>query len=88
MIAVAFLIVLFSVQRYGTSKMGFIVGPALFIWFCSLAGVGIYNLVECDQAVWKAFNPMQIYYFFKRNKIEAWYALGGCLLCVTGTNIL
>uniref|UniRef100_A0A7C8ZX68 Potassium transporter n=1 Tax=Opuntia streptacantha TaxID=393608 RepID=A0A7C8ZX68_OPUST len=88
MIAVAFLIVLFSVQRYGTSKMGFIVGPALFIWFCSLAGVGIYNLVECDQAVWKAFNPMQIYYFFKRNKIEAWYALGGCLLCVTGSEAM
>lgn len=88
MIAVAFLIVLFSVQRYGTSKMGFIVGPALFIWFCCLAGVGIYNLVKCDRDVWKAFNPMQIYYFFKRNKVEAWYALRGCLLCVTGTNVL
>lgn len=88
MIAVAFLIVLFSVQRYGTSKMGFIVGPALFIWFCCLAGVGIYNLVKCDRDVWKAFNPMQIYYFFKRNKVEAWYALRGCLLCVTGSEAM
>lgn len=87
-IGVAFLIVLFSVQRYGTSKMGFIVGPALFIWFCCLAGIGIYNLVKYDRDVWKAFNPIQIYYFFKRNKIEAWYALGGCLLCVTGSEAM
>ncbi|KAL2898660.1 Potassium transporter 7 [Bienertia sinuspersici] len=77
MVAVALLIVLFSVQRYGTSKMGFIVGPALFIWFCCLAGLGIYNVLKYDRDVWKAFNPIHIYYYFKRNKFEAWYALGG-----------
>lgn len=88
MIAVAFLIVLFSVQKYGTSKMGFIVGPALFVWFCCLAGIGIYNLVKYDRDVWRAINPVHIYYFFKRKKIEAWYALGGCLLCATGSEAM
>ncbi|KAG6421987.1 hypothetical protein SASPL_118548 [Salvia splendens] len=38
-----------SVQRYGTSKVGIVVGPALFIWFCSLGGIGIYNLVKYDR---------------------------------------
>jgi K+ transporter len=41
MITVAFLIVLFSVQRFSTSKVGLAVGPALFIWFCCLGGIGI-----------------------------------------------
>ncbi|XP_021720651.1 potassium transporter 7-like isoform X2 [Chenopodium quinoa] len=88
MVAVALLILLFSLQRYGTSKMGFIVGPALFIWFCCLAGIGIHNLLKYDRDVWKAFNPIHIYFYFKRNNIEAWYALGGCLLCATGSEAM
>ncbi|KAK7328153.1 hypothetical protein VNO77_22250 [Canavalia gladiata] len=88
MISVACLIILFSVQKYGTSKVGLAVGPALFIWFCSLAGVGIYNLVKYDRSVLRAFNPVHIYYFFKRNSTKAWYSLGGCLLCATGSEAM
>ncbi|XP_062077124.1 potassium transporter 7-like [Humulus lupulus] len=88
MISVAFIIVLFSVQKYGTSKVGLAVGPALFIWFCSLAGIGIYNLVKYDSSVLRAFNPVHIYYFFKRDSTKAWYSLGGCLLCATGSEAM
>ncbi|XP_042006364.1 potassium transporter 7-like isoform X1 [Salvia splendens] len=88
MISVAFLIILFSVQRYGTSKVGIVVGPALFIWFCSLGGIGIYNLVKYDSKVLRAFNPIHIYYFFKRNSTKAWYSLGGCILCATGSEAM
>ncbi|XP_057803992.1 potassium transporter 7 [Salvia miltiorrhiza] len=88
MISVAFLIILFSVQRYGTSKVGIVVGPALFIWFCSLGSIGIYNLVKYDSKVLRAFNPIHIYYFFKRNSTKAWYSLGGCILCATGSEAM
>ncbi|XVE49554.1 hypothetical protein DITRI_Ditri01bG0091500 [Diplodiscus trichospermus] len=88
MISVAFLVILFSVQKYGTSKVGLAVGPALFIWFCSLAGVGIYNLVKYDTSVLRAFNPVHIYLYFERNSVRAWYALGGCLLCATGSEAM
>ncbi|XP_055807735.1 potassium transporter 7-like isoform X2 [Solanum dulcamara] len=88
MISVAFLVILFSVQKYGTSKMGHFVGPALFVWFCSLGGIGVYNLVKYDYRVWKAFNPVHIYYYFKRNSTKAWYSLGGCLLCATGSEAM
>lgn len=88
MISVAFLIVLFSLQRYGTSKVGLVIGPALFIWFCLLGGIGIYNLVIYDTSVLKAFNPVHIYYYFKRNSTKAWYSLGGCLLCATGSEAM
>ncbi|CAA0807332.1 Potassium transporter 7 [Striga hermonthica] len=88
MISVAFLIILFSVQRYGTSKVGLVVGPALFIWFCSLGGIGIYNLLKYDTGVLRAFNPIHIYYFFQRNSTKAWYSLGGCILCATGSEAM
>ncbi|KAI8027528.1 Potassium transporter 7 [Camellia lanceoleosa] len=88
MISVAFLVILFSVQRYGTSKVGLAVGPALFIWFCCLWVIGIYNLIKYDSSVLKAFNPVHIYYFFKRNSTKGWYALGGCLLCATGSEAM
>ncbi|CAN8236904.1 unnamed protein product [Cochlearia groenlandica] len=88
MISVAFLVILFSLQKYGTSKMGLVVGPALLIWFCCLAGIGIHNLQKYDRSVYRAFNPVHIYYFFKRNSINAWYALGGCILCATGSEAL
>ncbi|GLT96697.1 hypothetical protein SLE2022_143020 [Rubroshorea leprosula] len=88
MISVAFLVILFSVQKFGTSKVGLAVGPALFIWFCSLAGIGIYNLVKYDTSVLKAFNPIHMYLFFKRNSVKAWYSLGGCLLCATGSEAM
>ncbi|KAM3385378.1 hypothetical protein ACQJBY_009329 [Aegilops geniculata] len=84
MISVAFLIVLFSLQRFGTSKVGLAVGPALFIWFCCLSGIGIYNIMKYGTEVLRAFNPIYIYYYFERNPIQAWMSLGGCLLCATG----
>lgn len=84
MISVAFLVVLFSVQRYATSKVGIVIGPALLIWFFLLGTIGVYNLIKYDSSVLKAFNPVHIYYFFVRNSTKAWYSLGGCLLCATG----
>ncbi|KAK8617552.1 hypothetical protein V6N13_080462 [Hibiscus sabdariffa] len=88
MISVAFLVILFSVQKFGTSQIGLVVGPALFIWFCSLAGIGIYNLVKHDAGVLRAFNPIHIYLYFKRNSVKGWNALGGCLLCATGSEAM
>lgn len=88
MITAAFLIVLFSLQRFGTSKVGLAVGPALFIWFCCLAGIGIYNLRLYGSEVFRAFNPVYIYYYFERNPTEAWMSLGGCLLCATGSEAM
>ncbi|KAG6536689.1 hypothetical protein ZIOFF_001749 [Zingiber officinale] len=88
MISIASLIVLFSVQRFGTSKVGLAVGPALFIWFCSLGGFGIYNLLKYGTFVLRAFNPLYIYYYYKRNPTEAWLSLGGCVLCITGSEAM
>ncbi|WOL04934.1 potassium transporter 7-like [Canna indica] len=88
MISVASLIILFSVQRFNTSKVGLAVGPALFIWFFSLGIIGIFNLSKYGIDVLKAFSPFYIYNFFKRNLSQAWMSLGGCLLCATGSEAM
>ncbi|KAL0872663.1 hypothetical protein Bca101_022368 [Brassica carinata] len=87
-ISVSFLVILFSVQKYGASKLGLALGPALLLWFFCLAGIGIYNLAKYDSSVFRAFNPAHIYFFFKRNSVNAWYALGGCVLCATGSEAM
>ncbi|KAL0365143.1 UNVERIFIED_CONTAM: Potassium transporter 7 [Sesamum angustifolium] len=44
--------------------------------------------VKWGLCVLRAFNPIHIYYFFKRNSTKAWYSLGGCLLCATGSEAM
>ncbi|XP_043726112.1 putative potassium transporter 12 isoform X2 [Telopea speciosissima] len=88
MLSIVFLIGLFSIQRFGTGKVGVMFAPALGLWFFSLGSIGIYNLLKYDITVIKALNPAYIYYFFKRNSAKAWSALGGCVLCITGAEAM
>lgn len=82
--SIVILVVLFSIQRFGTGKVGFLFAPILALWFFSLGSIGIYNILKYDISVLRAFNPAYIYFFFKRNSTKAWSALGGCVLCITG----
>lgn len=88
LVSIAILVGLFSIQQFGTGKVGFMFAPVLALWFFSLGSIGIYNLVKHDITVLRAFNPAYIYYFFKKNSTDAWSALGGCVLCITGTSHL
>ncbi|KAH7857336.1 hypothetical protein Vadar_011443 [Vaccinium darrowii] len=82
-VSIVILVALFSIQQFGTSKVGVTFAPALALWFFSLGAIGLYNLIKHDITVLRAFNPAYIYFFFKRNTIKAWSALGGCVLCIT-----
>lgn len=83
-VSIVILVGLFSIQQFGTSKVGVTFAPALAVWFFSLGAIGLYNLITHDYTVLRAFNPAYIYFFFKRNTGKAWSALGGCVLCITG----
>lgn len=83
-VSIILLVGLFSIQQFGTGKVGFMFAPILALWFFSLGSIGIYNLVKYDITVIRAFNPMYIYWFFQKNSKDAWSALGGCVLCITG----
>ncbi|KAL3511265.1 hypothetical protein ACH5RR_030666 [Cinchona calisaya] len=86
--SIVILVGLFSIQSFGTSKVGFTFAPALCLWFFSLGSIGLYNLIKYDITVLRAFNPAYIYLFFRKNSIKAWSALGGCVLCITGAEAM
>ncbi|XP_051210108.1 potassium transporter 1 [Lolium perenne] len=85
LISVAILFMIFSVQRFGTDKVGYTFAPVISVWFILIAGIGLYNLVIHDIGVLRAFNPMYIVQYFTRNGKDGWVSLGGIVLCVTGT---
>ncbi|KAF6169375.1 hypothetical protein GIB67_016545 [Kingdonia uniflora] len=87
-VSIVMLIALFSIQRFGTSKVGLSFSPALALWFFCLGTIGIYNIIKHDITVLRAFNPAYIYFFFKKNTVKAWSSLGGCVLCITGAEAM
>ncbi|EER91310.1 probable potassium transporter 16 [Sorghum bicolor] len=87
-ITVAILVVFFSVQRFGTDKIGYTFAPVVFVWLLLISGIGIYNTVKYDISTLKAFNAKYIIDYFRRNKKKGWVSLGEILLCFTGTEAL
>ncbi|KAF8400102.1 hypothetical protein HHK36_015977 [Tetracentron sinense] len=87
-ISVAILILIFSVQRFGTDKIGYSFAPIIFLWFSFISGIGLYNLFKYDVGVLRAFNPKYMIDYFKRNGKQGWISLGGVVLCITGTEAM
>ncbi|KAL1337620.1 hypothetical protein HN51_032331 [Arachis hypogaea] len=83
-LSILILILLFSIQRLGSDKVGYIFAPILTLWFICIGTIGVYNIIKYDPTVLKAINPLCIVSYFKRNKKHAWVSLGGIILCVTG----
>ncbi|GAY49081.1 hypothetical protein CUMW_116540 [Citrus unshiu] len=86
LVAVAILVVLFSVQHFGVDKVGWLFAPIVFVWFLLIGGIGIINIWKYDSSVLKAFSPVHVYWFFRKG--HTWPSLGGIILCITGTEAL
>ncbi|MBL7481158.1 KUP/HAK/KT family potassium transporter [Legionella sp. 27fs60] len=81
------LIALFSVQSYGTAKIGFVFGPIIFIWFVILALLGTTQILH-NPIVLKAINPLYAIEFFREHGWKGYAHLGGVFLVVTGGEAL
>lgn len=57
MVTIAILMLLFFVQRAGTSKIGATFGPIMLMWFMFLGVTGVLN-ISTNLNVLKAFNPI------------------------------
>ncbi|KAF3602341.1 hypothetical protein HID58_056806 [Brassica napus] len=88
LVSIIILIVLFSMQHYGTDKVGWLFAPIVFIWFLFIGATGMYNICKHDTSVLKAFSPTYIYLYFKKRGLDGWISLGGILLSITGTEAL
>ena len=84
LVAVVILVGLFSMQHYGTDRVGWLFAPIVLLWFLVIGGIGIFNIWKYDSSVLKAFSPVYIYRYFRRGGKDAWTSLGGIMLSITG----
>lgn len=87
LVAVLILVGLFSMQHYGTDKVGWLFAPIVLVWFLMIGSIGIYNICKYDSSVLKAFSPVYIYRYLKRGKKKGWTSLGGIMLSITGLSL-
>lgn len=90
LVAVIILIGVFSMQHFGTDKVGWLFAPIVLIWFILIGSVGALNIHKYGSSVLRAYNPVYIYRYFRRNgnSSNTWTVLGGIMLSITGTEAL
>jgi KUP system potassium uptake protein len=81
------LIGLFSIQRLGTGHVGKLFGPVMAVWFATMAGLGIYHLVQTPEIL-GALSPHHGAAFFLRHGLRGLLILGSVVLAVTGGEAL
>lgn len=82
-LTIIILFILFFFQRKGTGKVGMIFGPVIFLWFISLAILGI-NAILKHPAILHAVNPYYAFHFFISHGFAGITILGAVFLVVTG----
>lgn len=55
-ISIAFLVVLFLVQRFGTHAIGRAFGPVMLVWFLVIGAMGVVNIIAFP-GIWRACDP-------------------------------
>jgi KUP system potassium uptake protein len=86
-IAAVILLLLFTVQRYGTSAVGRWFGPVMLVWFVFIAVVGVIGIVD-EPHVIAAVDPRFAVAFLLHNGFASFGILGAVFLCVTGAEAM
>ncbi len=76
----------FFLQQFGTSSIGKMFGPVMFVWFSMLAVLGAAHVLD-DLSIFKAFNPYYAINFLSVYPSGFWL-LGAIFLCTTGAEAL
>ena len=82
-ITVAILIALFMVQRKGTSFIGGMFGPVMFVWFAVIGVLGVVSIVRTP-AILAALSPLAAIDYLWHIGPLAFVVIGGAFLAVTG----
>ena len=86
------LLILFASQKFGSTKVGRVFGPIMLIYFFSLGGIGIYNLVSTGNVfVLEGLSPVYTVRFFFTGRFSGYQSfkkLSSLVLCVTGAEAL
>ena len=85
-VVLGIIVFLFIIQQFGTSTVGKLFGPIMFLWFATLGLLGIVFVVQ-DLSIIRALNPYYAYHLLTTNP-KALVILGGVFLCTTGAEAL
>src|SRR5690606_30402285 len=85
-IVVFIISILFIIQRFGTSIVGKIFGPLMFVWFSTIGTLGLLYVIQAPE-IFAALNP---YYAISTliNHPNALFFIGAIFLCTTGAEAL
>jgi len=86
-VTIVILVLLFTVQRGGTAKLGAVFGPVMLRWFLTLGVLGAFEIMR-GPAVLVALDPMYAARFIVDNTEVAFVAFGAVVLAVTGVEAL
>ncbi|MEO6918191.1 MAG: potassium transporter Kup [Collimonas sp.] len=81
------LIALFLIQKHGTTVVGKLFGPVMFVWFIALGLLGVYNVIKAPEIL-VAINPYYAFAFMKTHALQAFVVLGSVVLVLTGAEAL
>jgi KUP system potassium uptake protein len=85
-IVIGILVMLFTIQQFGTKLVGKFFAPMMLLWFGMLGVLGIIQIVDHPD-VFKAINPYYAYHLLTIHP-EGFYVLGFVFLCTTGAEAL
>lgn len=86
-LSVLIIVGIFSVQRFGTAKVGTAFGPITAVWFLALSALGVSWIVRAPEVL-AAFNPWLGISFLFTHSGQAMTVLAGVFLTVTGGEAL
>jgi KUP system potassium uptake protein len=86
-VAVAILVCVFGIQRYGTHSVGRLFGPVMVAWFVVIGMLGIRSVMQYP-AVLTAVEPQHAVRFFREHGMHGFAVLGAVFLVVTGGEAL
>ncbi|HEX3788057.1 MAG TPA: KUP/HAK/KT family potassium transporter [Pseudonocardiaceae bacterium] len=86
-IGAVILIVLFLLQRFGTTRIGRLFGPVMLLWFVTLAVLGIPPIVA-HPSVLRGLSPTYAFAFVIDRPFVAFIAMGAVVLSITGAEAL
>jgi len=86
-LAVAVLLALFALQPLGTARIGRSFGPIMFVWFLTMALLGVCGIIQ-HPGVLRALNPWYGFDYLFHSGHAGFVVLGGVFLCVTGAEAL
>jgi KUP system potassium uptake protein len=86
-ITVGILVGLFTVQRFGTHRIGSIFGWVMLLWFISIGIAGATWIVRAPQVL-EAVNPVYAVKFIANNHVHGFLLLGSVVLVITGGEAL